>query len=403
MGHRPTRHVGSATGKSNQFDRCTGGDSPMIHLATKILLDDKTRFLTTVSGVGFAVMLVIIQVGIFLGMLESASIAIERLDADIWVTAKNTPNIDFANTFPESYVHRVRSVPGVLRADNLIVWFVPVALPSGAKEATIVYAMEDFPRWKFPWNVAEGNPQDLRRGRYVFIDDSAKRRFGSFCVGEYREYLGLRLKIIGRTREARSFTTNPISFLDYRVAQALAPLDLQHRTTYILVKLAPGTNQEAARVEISRRLPHNDVRFKAAWAARSRNYWIENTGLGLSMYMTVFLGCLVGVVVVAQTSYTATMDHFKEFAVVKAIGGSNADIYRIIAQQATLAAVVGFLVGTTLAYAVRPLLADMDLKMIIPVELIFDAFVGALALCLGASLISFRGIAGLDPAVVFRS
>ena len=76
-----------------------------LHLATKILLDDKTRFLTTVSGVGFSVMLVIVQVGIFLGMLENASIAIERLDADIWVTARNTPNIDFANTFPELYVH----------------------------------------------------------------------------------------------------------------------------------------------------------------------------------------------------------------------------------------------------------------------------------------------------------
>ena len=216
----------------------------MVHLATKILLDDKTRFLTTVSGVAFAVMLVIVQVGIFLGMLESASITIERLDADLWVTAKNTPNIDFANTFPELYVHRVRSVPGVLRADNLIVWFVTVALPSGAKEATIVYALEDFPRWRFPWNVVAGNPLDLRRGRYVFLDESAARRFGPFAVGDYREFLGLRLKIIGRTREARSFTTNPIAFLDYRVAQALAPLELRQRTTYILVKLAPGADVE---------------------------------------------------------------------------------------------------------------------------------------------------------------
>ena len=347
-------------------------------------------------------MLVIVQVGIFLGMLENASIAIERLDADIWVTARNTPNIDFANTFPELYVQRVRSVPGVLRADNLIVWFVPVALPSGAKEATIVYALEDFPRWRFPWNVAEGNPQDLRRGRYVFIDDSAEKRFGRFSVGDYREFLGLRLKIIGRTREARSFTTNPIAFLDYRVAQALAPLDLQYRTTYVLVKLAQGADREAVRAEIKRRLPHNDVRTKAEWAARSRNYWIENTGLGLSMYMTVFLGCLVGVVVVAQTSYTATMDHFREFAIVKAIGGRNSDIYRIIAEQATIAAVVGFLVGAALAFAVRPLMAGLDLKMIIPGELVVDALLGALVLCLAASLISFRKIAGLDPAVVFR-
>ncbi len=56
------------------------------------------------------------------------------------------------------------------------------------------------------------------------------------------------------------------------------------------------------------------------------------------MIMTVFLGCLVGVVVVAQTLYTSTMEHIKEFATVKAIGGGNAEIYGIIAKQAAIAA-----------------------------------------------------------------
>ena len=215
-----------------------------------------------------------------------------------------------------------------------------VALPSGAKEATIVYALRGLPRAGSSRGTSSaGDPADLRRGRYVLLDESAERRFGPFAVGDYREFLGLRLKIIGRTREARSFTTNPIAFLDYRVAQALAPLELRRRTTYILVKLAPGADVEAVRAEIRRRLPYNDVRTKAEWAARSRGYWVENTGLGLSMYMTVFLGCLVGVVVVAQTLYTSTMEHFKEFATVKAIGGGNADIYRIIAEQATISAV----------------------------------------------------------------
>ncbi len=374
----------------------------MVHLAIKFLLYDKMRFLTTVSGVAFAVMLVIVQVGIFLGMLESASITIERLDADLWVTARNTPNIDFANTFPESYVQRVRSVPGVLRADNLIVWFMTVALPSGAKEATIVYALEDFTRWNLPWNVVDGDPLDLRRGRFVLLDDSAVGRFGSFAVGDHREFMGMRLKVIGRTRQARSFTTNPLAFLDYRVAQALAPLDLQRRTTYIVVKLAPGADLESVRAAIRRKLPFNDVRTKAEWIARSRSYWIDNTGLGLSMYMTVFLGCLVGVVVVAQTSYTATIEHFREFATIKAIGGCSADIYRIIAEQATAAAAAGFLAGMALAYAVRPLMARLDLKVIIPPEVLADVLIGAVALCLGASLISFRKIAGLDPAVVLR-
>src|SRR5438874_13070004 len=168
-----------------------------VDLATKSLLHDKTRFLITVSGVAFAVTLVFVQVGLFLGLMDNASLTIEHLGADLWVTSHNTANIDFAHTFPETYVKRVRSIPGVARADNLIVWFMNVSLPNGAVEGTEVYALEDFGAWNFPWNVAEGNLEDLRRGNYFIVDDSAQKRWGAFRVGEYREILGRRLKITG--------------------------------------------------------------------------------------------------------------------------------------------------------------------------------------------------------------
>ena len=71
------------------------------------------------------------------------------------------------------------------------------------------------------------------------LDDSATRRFGPFAVGDRREFSGHRLKIIGRTAEARSFTTSPIAFLDYRIAQSLTPDELDRRSTYIVVKLEP--------------------------------------------------------------------------------------------------------------------------------------------------------------------
>ena len=339
-----------------------------VDLATKSLLHDKLRFLITVSGVAFAVTLVFVQVGLFLGLMDNASLTIEKIPADLWVTSHNTPNIDFAHTFPETYVNRVRSIPGVERADNLIVWFMNVNLPNGAVEGTEVYAMEDFPRWSFPWNVAEGNLEDLRRGNYFFLDDSAKKRYGEFEVGEHREILGRRLKIIGRTVDAKSFTTTPLTFLDYRLAQSLNPSDLRGNTTYILVKLAPGADGEAIRREIQKRLPYNDVFTKSEFASRSRSYWVESTGLGLNMYLTVFLGCLVGIVVVAQTLYTSTMEHIKEFGTVKAIGGGNADIYSILGKQAAIA-----------------------------------VFVGAIVLCLAAAMISFRKVASIDPALVFRT
>ena len=375
----------------------------MVDLATKSLLHDKLRFLITISGVAFAVALVFVQVGLFLGLMDNASLTIEHLDADLWVTSHNTPNVDFAHTFSDAYVHRVRSIPGVERADNLIVWFMNVSLPTGAVEGTEVYALEDFEAWDFPWRLASGNRQDLRRGNYFILDDSAKKRWGAFEVGEYREILGRRLKIIGRAVDAKSFTTTPLTFMDYRLAQNLNPSELQTKTTYILVKVAPGTDVETVRAEIRRRLPYNDVFTRDEWAARSRRYWVESTGLGLNMYLTVFLGCLVGIVVVAQTLYTSTMEHIREFGTVKAIGGGNRDIYIILGKQASIAAVAGFALGAVMSYAIRPLIYKIDLKLVIPPQLSIAVFFGAIVLCLAAAMISFRKVASIDPALVFRT
>lgn len=374
----------------------------MVDLALKTLLHDKLRFAITVCGVGFAVMLVFVQAGLFIGLLDNATVTIEHATADLWVTAHNTPNVDFAHVFPETYVQRVRAVKGVERADNLLVQFMYIDLPNGAQESMLAYALEDFDRWNLPWDVSEGKTEDLRRGQFLFLDESATRRFGTFRVGEYREIMGNRLKIIGRTRGALSFSTTPIGFMNYRIAQDLQANVLANMTHYILVKITPGADTAAVRAEIKRRLPYNDVYTKSEWAAQTTKYWLESTGLGLNMYLTVFLGCLIGVIVVALTLYTSTMEHIKEFGTVKAIGGSNADIYGILMRQALVAAVVGFALGVGPSYALRPVFASIHLKLIIPPPLVLAVAGGTVLLCLGASMLSFGKVARIDPALVFR-
>jgi putative ABC transport system permease protein len=366
------------------------------NLAVRNLLHDRLRSAMTVAGVAFAVTLVFVQVGLFLGILGNASVTIEHIRADLWVTSRNTPNVDFAHGFPETYVQRVRSIAGVERADNLAIQFLNVALPNGAEEGMLVYGLEDFRRWGIPWRVVEGDLDDLKRGDYLFLDESAERRFGPFAVGDYREIFGYRMKILGRTREALSFTTSPIGFMDHALVQRLAGERMAGRTTYILVRLAPGA-------EIALRLPYNDVYTRDEWAERSRGYWVASTGLGLNMYLTVFLGCLVGVVVVAQTLYTSTMEHIKEFGTVKAIGGSNGDIYCILGTQAAIAAVVGFAVGAGFTAALRPAMARIGLKLLLTPSMAGVVFAGTLALCLVSAFVSFRKVARIDPALVFRA
>ncbi len=157
------------------------------------------------------------------------------------------------------------------------------------------------------------------------------------------------------------------------------------------------------RGEIRHRLPFNNVHTRDEWARISRRYWVKSTGLGMSIFLTVFLGCSVGIVVVAQTLYTSTMEHTKEFGTVKAIGGSNADIYRILVKQASIAAVVGFILGVVPAFLAAPFTEQAGLRLIIPPIMVGIVAVGTVVLCVAASMVSFSKVASIDPALAFRT
>ena len=171
----------------------------------------------------------------------------------------------------------------------------------------------------------------------------------------------------------------------------------------MLVKLAPGADARAVQAELRRRLPYNDVLTRDQWAMQSRNYWVRSTGLGMSMGVTVFLGVLVGIVIVGQTLYTSAVEHIKEFGTVKAIGGSNWDIYRILGEQALIAALVGFTLGAAISIGMRPLMAQLGLNVLLSPGFTASVFVGTVLMCLGAAVFSFRRVSSIDPALVFRT
>ncbi len=374
----------------------------MVSLARKNLLHDRIRFAITLAGVAFAVTLVLVQVGLFLGLLGKATVTIENSTADIWIVGRNTPNIDFGRPIPETLVLRARGIEGIERAENAIVQFLTIQLPNGAAENALVYGIEDGPFWNLPWKVEAGRGGgDLNRGFNLVMDRSASRRFGGFEIGDYREISGRGFKIIGRSAEAESFTTTPIVFMGFSNAQSLIE-QLRERTTYVLVKVAPGHDPAVVAERLRPLFPFNDVHTREQWAAASRSYWIKSTGLGMSMGVTVFLGILVGVVIVAQTLYTSAVEHIREFGTVKAIGGSNWDIYKILGEQALIAAVLGFLLGAGASYAVRPAMGSLHLTVLLTPQFSGVVFVGTVTMCLAAALFSFRRVALIDPALVFR-
>ena len=54
-------------------------------LARKLLLHDRLRFAVAIAGVSVSVMLVLVQVGLYFGFMDTASSIIDASTADIWV------------------------------------------------------------------------------------------------------------------------------------------------------------------------------------------------------------------------------------------------------------------------------------------------------------------------------
>src|SRR5262245_3608652 len=106
-----------------------------------------------------------------------------------------------------------------------------------------------------PWNVTAGNGRDLKRGPVLMLDAAATKRFGKFAIDDYRKMNDKRLKIVDTSRSAKSFTTTPLSFMDMKRAQELQPELLDGKTSYILVKLEPGTDVSAVKRELEAKLP----------------------------------------------------------------------------------------------------------------------------------------------------
>ena len=120
------------------------------------------------------------------------------------------------------------------------------------------------------------------------------------------------------------------------------------------------------------------------------------------MFLTVALGALVGVVIVAQTLYASTTEHLAEFGTVKALGGGNLTSTAIIAEQASFAAALGY--GVALALACRPgarpgAARHEDDRLPHAGGPGLRGHAGALP---GGRVLSFRKVASLDPAIVFR-
>ncbi len=374
----------------------------MLILAWKNLIHDRVRLAVTLTGIIFALVLILIQFGLFLGFIETSSNIVAASRADLWVTAPAIPHVNGGNPLPERHRWRALALSGVERAERYALFFVTWKLPSGAVESvqTAGFSLES--GMGGPWNLTAGSVEALRGEDTVIIDELYMAKLGVTQLGQSVEINGRRARIVGFTRGIRSFTTSPYVFTSFKNAQNYINLR-ENETVYLLVRARPGVAPEALKPRLQAALgPSVEVHTNEEMRRKTMFYWVFSTGAGVTTLLGAVLGLIVGVVVVAQTIYAATVDHIREFGTLKAMGATNGNIYQVILTQAALSGVMGYAVAIVVAAFVSRASDSGNAPIALPPEVAAGTLLLALAMCMGASIISIRKATTIDPAMVFR-
>jgi putative ABC transport system permease protein len=373
----------------------------MASLAVRNLFHDKIRLTVTLTGIVFAVVLVAVQLGLFLGFTSATSNVIDHSGADLWVISKGVPYIEVGVPFSEKKLYHALATPGVADARKHILRFSQWKRADGAQESCLVVGFDLDGRMGAPWSVVEGDVRSLELPDTVIIDRFYADKLGVNKVGQSVEIRNVRARVVGFTEGIRTFTTSPLVFTSIKNAQRYTGL-ARDETTFLLLKTAPGANVERLRADLARRLGDVDVVTTQAFSSMTTRYWMFGTGAGISVIMAAVLGLLVGVVVVAQTIYAATVDHIREFGTLKAMGATNGYIYRIIFKQAMVSAVIGYGLGVAIASVVAFSSSQSGANIVLPLSVRAGLFVLTLLMCLSAAAVSINKVTKIDPAMVFK-
>lgn len=370
-------------------------------LAFRNLFHDRVRLLVTLIGILFSIVLVAVQLGLYMGARKMIIQTIDRADGDVWVMAYGTKNFEEAQPISGREKYTALSVPGVARATPLVAAFTDWKKPAGGSTLAVIIGSDIDDGGLAPWDIVEGNLSTMGARDAVFVDKTYLDELGLKAVGDTAEVRGSRVRIAGLTEGIRSFTVTPFVFTTLNRARSLLemPSDM---VTYILVKVHPGVAPETVRDALRLKITDGEVLTKAEFRSRSLNHWLFATGAGIALIGGAILGLIVGTVIVAQTLYSSTKDHLSEFATLRALGSSSGYIHAVILAQAALSAVVGYLLGMTIALLVVWSTENTALPIIMSPGLAALLFALTLSMCAISAIAAITKVTKIDPAMVFN-
>ncbi len=367
------------------------------------------RLLVALSGISFAVLLIMMQLGFRSALFESAVRFHERFDYDIAL-------------FSPDSVFIVRPQPFSIRRLYQALGFEAV------DTVTPVYIFPSV--WKNPWNndrrsinTIGFHPDDrlllldgfedarelLRQQDVVLFDSGSRPEFGpvgeTLAAGERvtTEINDREIEVVGLFEMGTSFGIDGTVITSDDNWLRLFPERGRNEIQLGLIRLRAGEDAGRVRDAIAGYLPADVlVMTKPQFVQREKDYWNAATPIGYIFAFGAIMGLVVGAIIVYQILFADVSEHLNEYATLRAIGYPNRFVSGIVLQQAVILAVLGYLPGVAIAWWLYGKAAGAtNLPLYVTQDRAVTVFIMTLAMCAVSALMAVRKVRRLDPAEVF--
>jgi putative ABC transport system permease protein len=379
----------------------------MIHLALKMLVGDRAKFIMLLGGLFFAALLMTQQCAIFFGLLSWTTSHLSNIRAKVWVVEAKVEQVNELKPLRDTDVSRVRSVPGVAWAVPLYAGVLQARLSDGNFKPILCIGLDSTSLVGRPATILSGNLEDIRLPNSVIIDDLALQRLKAPNgpppkVGDTFEINDREARIVAVCKSDRAFFGYPYVFTTYDQALQFAPRQRKMLSAVLVEPAAGLTSQETAdRINAS-------VTGVRAWP-EDKFFWdtirwyFKNTGIPISFGTTILLGFIVGIAISGQTFYGFVLENLKNLGALKAMGASDFKLASMLVTQVMTVGILGYGLGMGAAASFGAMAAQRgNPPFLLPWELIVGVFGLILLICLAAASLAIIKVSRLEPAIVFR-
>lgn len=366
----------------------------VVPVARRNLLAERGRFVMSVAGVAFAVLLVLIILSLYRGW-SGASNLFRELPGDIWLAqAGTTDPFRASSLLPAGRDEELAQIAGV-----------QAVLPTYARRIGFEHNGEELDVFFLSLAAPEGLPlsesvqERFFPGKGQVIVDAVLAKRAGLSVGDTITVLGHELVV-----ERITPGGNPIFELGLlNAADAESLLAQPGFVNFYVLATAAGADLAAVAADAQEIVAASEASTSDEFAdSMSR---LVNQGFLPVVGVLVALGLAIGGAVIALTTYTATIEKARDFGVLKAVGASNAFVYRIVVAQSLIIGVFGSVLGVG-ASALAATLIKRGVPEFVTDLRVGDAaevFAAAVLVSILAAYVPVHRINRIEPAMVFRA